>query len=406
MTVVASNLLVKQLKQTASIVLTGIRLFVRVKAITASPCGHTFAYGIDLNTSEIIKIRLNTVDEGVDDLMQARQMSQELALKQVKSQYTGANSRDSLQTKRDKYQAAYLSFDRCIEIPSTEFGIKAYRSHWAELMSADPAAEVMFGLGHVHRQLSDPVLQNQKPGAAWTEIVETIDVLVPQQQHSNHQSLMAALSPMDEQHRPREGYVALQVYEQDQLQSEIRIFQHRKAVTHPDPQGQALSVLQAVSAEETLEYYFNGLVTKTNTEFNISRDIARIILNIFCGHPVSASQFSSQATDYLASLRQLYRRFKDQQLTVRLIAVRTILFGPYKIRSLLASNPQKGPLKLYQNNQFLPTILVIQRHADSGRAFGVFALPAEQASSFKPCTLSALPIDMAQYTYRHLIAKE
>ena len=406
MTIMPSSPLIKQLKQMTHPILSSFRLFLRVKSIAASSCGHTFAYGIDLNTDEIIKVRLNTVDEGVDDLMQARQMSRELALKQVKSQYTGANSRDSLQTKRDKYQAVYLSFDRCIEIPSTEFGIKAYRSHWAELMSADPAAEVMFGLGHVHRQLSDPVLQNQKPGAAWTEIVETIDVLVPQQQHSNHQSLMAALSPTDEQHRPREGYAVLQVYEQDQLQSEIKIFQHRKAVTHPDPQGQALSVLQAVSAEETLEYYFNGLVTKTNTEFNISRDIARIILNIFCGHPVSASQFSSQATDYLASLRQLYRRFKEQQLTVRLIAVRTILFGPYKIRSLLASNPQKGPLKLYQNNQFLPTILVIQRHADSGRAFGVFALPAEQASSFKPCTLSALPIDMAQYTYRHLIAKE
>lgn len=406
MTVVASNLLVKQLKQTTNLLLTAVRLFLRVKAITASPCGHTFAYGIDLHTDEIIKIRLNTVDEGVDDLMRARQMNRELALKQVKSQYAGANSRDSLQTKRDKYQAAYLSFDRCIEIPSTEFGIKAYRSHWAELMSADPAAEVMFGLGHVHRQLSDHLLQNQKPGAAWTEIIETIKLLVPQYHEANHQNLMSALSPRDEQHRPREGYAVLQVYEQDQLQSEIKIFQHRKAVTHPDSQGQALSILQAVSAEETLDYYFNGFVSKTNTEFNISRDIARIILNVFCGHPVSASQFSSQTTDYLASLRQLYRRFKDQQLTVRLIAVRTILFGPYKIRSLLASNPQKGPLKLYQNNQFLPTVLVIQRHADSGRAFGVFALPAEQSSSFKPCTLSALPIDMAQYIYRHLTVEE
>ncbi|MCP6259075.1 hypothetical protein NL429_29490, partial [Klebsiella pneumoniae] len=83
---------------------------------------------------------------------------------------------------------------------------------------------------------------------AWTEIVEAIDRLTPQQQRSNHQSIMAALNPTDEQHRPREGYAVLQVYEQDQLQSEIKIFQHRKVVTHYDSQGQALSILQAVSA--------------------------------------------------------------------------------------------------------------------------------------------------------------
>lgn len=414
--------LLEQLKSASQPQEASTRIFLKVEDIQSSPHGPTVAIGIDLLKNERIHVRLNTIEERVADLSKNKRATIDKIQQQVKNQYAGAYARESLEIKRDKRHAAYLCFDHCVPTSHSNDGPATFRSHWAELMSADKQAEIIHGLATIQTRQAGTHKSGIKKDTAWIEFIEQVSTLVPQQTDLNLSLISKALNNHDDDGMPRSGYGMLQLLKDNSIYSEVKLFQNKKKVAYRDHYNQLIEFLTEVSAQESLNHLINHENNHKSKEVAILNDIAKVTLGALAGFKLHQQLFSNSDPHYLQTLRDLYADLKSGLIKVNLIGVRTILFGPDSTRNVIKKIQGSGPLSIYQKKYpispdapdstvsvkvvYLPSTAAIHRHIDSNRPYAVFCLPTSSTATRTAYLLSDVSQKQLEWTHLRSLTDE
>lgn len=337
-------------------------IFMKVTDIKTETSGLTLAYGRDILTHEYVSVRLSSIDETAADLkLTQKHKSLETIKKEVTSKYTGRNSRETLDKKRDKRNSAFLLFERCypLEGQSTD-RYKPYRSHWSKTISPRNDIEFITGMANITAiDERDAPAQNGYTNSgkilAKANVIQYVRYLELNQHETNLKMLTHALRNASE-NLLREGCVEVRLQEKDKTFASFTIKQAhilKKGINHIN---QPCEYTVPADVEESLAKFLAP--HDRVTQFAVSKDIGRVVLHVFCGQPIDPKLFSSQDENYMAEMRKILSGLKNGHFKAKVIGMRVLRFGSEAIQGLVP-NGRFDPLLTYKralrNEEGVPT---------------------------------------------------
>ncbi|WP_240016411.1 MULTISPECIES: hypothetical protein [Acinetobacter] len=350
------------------------RIFLHLDGIGYAPDGNEYAFGTNIATNEKIKVRLNTVDERVQDMIQTGRLKSENQARQiVQNQYElSSNPRKTL-SDRSKNNSVALSFDQSFEIPSTD-NYRSFRAHWFESISTKPSSELIIAPAHV-QFVSTP---NTSFGRV--EIIEnhfTID------RNSDtdkiKQMFMSALNHEDEYSAERSGNLNYILRSQNDGQA---IYNGILSTYLQQIQAGTRNIKVPANINTTLTNLMsNPLITANNTPQNnvlFNHDLNRILVNKLLNqnfiHKLETSD--PQLQNYL---RSISTKIEKGEIYLDAYTSRNIFLGKETVNSYRnKASRSQSPLKIYnisemdaatnqpiQHKGYLDTMIGIERHSDT-----------------------------------------
>lgn len=376
------------------------------------------------NPREVVKVRLNTVAERVEDEKLYSKKSANEIKNSVKSLYeTGANKRKTLY-EHQKSQTKMLSFERVIYLHSKD-GIKHYRAHWSTCMSTNQNAHFIQGMAHVRM-----IQEDERIGRKSTCQVEIIEKMImgasKDDAESNNNFIAKALDSTDPTSKletaERTGKLMVELVSNGVRNTRtIDIYSEKTDVVVVHPQtGEQITVRRAVPYAETLKAFLTGEDYHTslfkadpNNAYKRDKafdaDIQRHILGYLLGIDAKTIPIAREdmADDVLKPfVNSLYRK----EVTLNLSVVRIYQYGSrYRVNALNDSIRKKlhvnyavalnetGVVIPYHETEglpatpaYAPTAIAVQRYED-GTAYVVFEGAVEMKKDFFQVSSSITP---------------
>lgn len=346
----------------------------------------TYAVGMNLITGQTVQARLSTVEESANDLvLMKKEKDLPTAKQKITRLYTGQKPREDLLAKKYKRKATFLFLDRCFHI-GTNDGIEVFRSHWANTISQQSEIETVSG--YVNIQYKDDTQQPNGKIRAWANVLEFCRFFSPENKAKNLEMINYALRNVLSSKQPemmREGRFVAQISDQNNnFIAEFNIAQAYAEKNGVDSYGQPSTYLAPLEPQESLTAFLSNDDQLSASSFSVSKDIARIVLDVYCDIPYSQANFSSQDPEYITQLNNLKDQLANNELKVKVFGSRTYRFGRESLAQL-AQTGNYNPLKIYSRdildsenmptgmaeNLYIPMILVMQI-ANTGRRYIVF----------------------------------
>lgn len=348
------------------------RVFLVVSNYETPADGFHFAVGHSVsNPSELVRVRLNTVAERLQDNPKENE-------DKIKSQYlSGENHRESIGDKA-KNGIKLISFDDA-RLVSNKDGVKEFRAHWPKTMSTNPESEVMQGLAHVRLREAIEVGGKHQKAQAYVEMIRGAATVTGADVQAH---LLQGLAIADAEGRARDPFVILSAEYNGKVVANARVYPATTATKVFDQAlGEHKDVMRKTDAETTLASLQSG--EKGNNDFqNRQLDTARALIAGLTGadEPV----FNS-ADNVVTDIRNLYYGVKEGAIKVQVVSLEKIDFGAKsrqtylkdKDRPQLAAYTIKEPAgaeQVRETSGFIPTVIAFERHAD-GEPYAVFASP-------------------------------
>ena len=378
----------KQTTGSGSNVLNISNLFMQVQDIyKEQQTGVTYAIGLNIISGKTVRARLSSVEESANDLiLMKKEKDLSSATQKVTRLYTGQKPREDLLAKKYKRKATFLFFDRCFSLGHDEQGFEVFRSHWANTISQQHEIETVSG--YVNIQYKDDSQQPNGKIRAWANVLEFCRFFSLEDKATNLKMLNFALrNTLAKTSEPmmREGRFVAQISDQqNNLIAEFNIAQSYSEKHGTDSYGQPSTFLAPNDAQQSLTDFLSNDDQLSASSYSVSKDIARIVLNVYCDIPYSTNDFSSQDAEYITQIEALKVQLQNNELTVKVFGSRTYRFGRESLQQL-AQTGNYNPLKTFsreildsENNPtgmyeslYVPMILVMQIAA-TGKRYIVF----------------------------------
>lgn len=365
-------------------------IYLQVNDISNDQSGVTYATGLNLVTGENTRVRLSSIDESSSDLVAMKKETTLVNAKHTITRlYAGHKPREELIAKRDKRRANFLFFDRCFYL-GHQNECATYRSHWANAISQQPSIEVV--TGYVNIQYKDETRMpdgSPRPEGkirAWANVLEYCRFLTMEDKTKNFEMVAYALRQTlsSKNNIMREGrFVAEIIDASDKPVASFNIPQKYIQTEGTDSQGRASTFLAPTDPQDSITSFLMN-DGKTANSFSVSKDIARIVLNIYCDYPYRQEDLISHEPEYIQSLESLKTQLLNGDLRVKIFGSRTYRFGRETLLSL-APQERFNPLKIFSretyDSQNMPTgnleslfvpMLLVMQVAETGRRFIVF----------------------------------
>lgn len=359
-------------------------IFLKVTDISNDPSGVTYAKGINLITGENTKVRLSNIDESSNDLVAMKKDNNLANAKHTITRlYTGHKPREELMAKRDKRRANYLFFDRCFSL-GHDNGFHIYRSHWANTISQQETIETVTGYVNIQYK-NESHLPNGKI-RAWANVLEYCRFFTLEDKAKNFDMIVFALRQTLAKTNSimREGRFLAEIVDANNNSiASFNIPQKYVETNGCDSSGKPSIYLAPTDPQHSISSFLMSDSKGANT-FSVSKDIARIVLHVFCDYPYQQQDFISQDAAYVQNLEQLKTQLLNGQLKVKVFGSRIYRFGREQIPEL-APKERFNPLKIFSREiydsdnmptgtheqLFVPMLLAMQV-APTGRRFIVF----------------------------------
>lgn len=359
-------------------------IYLQVTDISNDQSGTTYATGINLITGESARVRMSTIDESANDLVAMKKESSLANAKHTVTRlYAGQKPREELIAKRDKRRANYLFFDRCFSL-GDQNGYSTYRSHWANTISQYQNLETV--TGYVNIQYKDETSVPNGKIRAWANVLEFCRFFNIEEKAKNFEMIVFSLRQTlaKTNNIMREGRFQAEIIDQDgSAVASFNIPQKYAEAKGKDSQGRPSTYMAPCVTQESISTFLINDGKGANT-FSVSKDIARIVLSVYCDYPYAPQDFISQEADYIQNLEQLRTRLLNGELQVKVFGSRTYRFGRERMTEL-APKPHFNPLKIFSREIFgpdnMPTgeaeqmyvpMLLGMQVAETGRRFIVF----------------------------------
>lgn len=368
------------------------RLFMAVDGYETPDDNFHYAVGHRLeNPEEKIRVRLNTVDDRMQDRPNGDRAK-------VEALYvTSDNHRDNIADKA-KSDIKLLSFDDARPVGNSADGVPEYRAHWGKTMSTDPNAEVMMGLAHVRLRGDDA--DKQKGSVAQVEMIRSSATA---DSNNIDAVLQDALSIKDDEGRARRPAAILRVSYEGEIVASPRVYPATEASSKFDQAtGQKKDIQVPVDAEKTIERLMEGGHGKNEFESR-QLDSVRAVVSGLKG--MDEPKFDSTDPKIQESMQNLHYGAKGGHLQVEVIAVDNLEFGADSRKTYIKDKEQGKPqLNVYdikeqdgdrqrQTPGYAETVVATMRHPD-GEPYVVFASPAEmypKPQKLKELDTSSIP---------------
>lgn len=359
-------------------------IYLQVTDIANDQSGTTYATGINLITGENARVRMSTIDESANDLVAMKKESSLANAKHTVTRlYAGHKPREELIAKRDKRRANYLFFDRCFAL-GDQNGYSTFRSHWANTISQYQNLETV--TGYVNIQYKDETNLPNGKIRAWANVLEFCRFFNIEEKAKNFEMIVFSLRQTlaKTNNIMREGRFQAEIIDQDGCAvASFNIPQKYAEAKGQDSQGRPSTYMAPCVPQESISTFLINDGKGANT-FSVSKDIARIVLSVYCDYPYAPQDFISQEADYIQNLEQLKTRLLNGELQVKVFGSRTYRFGRERMTEL-APKPRFNPLKIFSREIFgpdnMPTgeaeqmyvpMLLGMQVAETGRRFIVF----------------------------------
>lgn len=359
-------------------------IFLQVTDISNDHADITYATGVNLITGENTKVRLSNIDESANDLVAMKKENNPVNAKHTITRlYTGQKPREELIAKRDKRRANYLFFDRCFSL-GHQNGYATYRSHWANTISQQATIETVTGYVNIQYK-NETHLPNGKI-RAWANVLEFCRFFTLEEKAKNFEMIKFALRQTLAKTNSimREGRFQAEIVDaNNNAVANFNIPQKYVETNGCDSSGRPSTYMAPTDPQDSISTFLMKDGKGANT-FSVSKDIARIVLNVFCDYPYRQDDFISNDTDYIQNLEKLKTQLLSGELRVKVFGCRVYRFGREQI-SELAPRERFNPLKIFSREiydstnmptgtfeqLFVPMLLVMQV-AETGRRFIVF----------------------------------
>lgn len=395
-----------------------LRIFLKVDKIVSAPNALTVAYGHDIMTQQYIGIRLNTVDEYASDLMNENpRLKQADAQQKARQSYTGSHSRESLNDKRDKRKARFLSFDRCIPIAPNN-NIPMFRSHWSELISNNNNCEIFEGMAYLHVKAAQ--YNNEgvmvKRDIAHLNIIQQIKTLNLGDYDENIKTLTSALATSFKNGMRRTGYAIFEIIDvpNNQILAETYVFQKViKEVLFNPSSGVEYNSSQPAEVEDSIAEFMTKQHEGDITPYAVERDFLRVLMPLFFNIPVDHDALCQRSKEYLDTLATINRRAANGEILLRIACIHQVFIGSER-KNLLINNIEKGLIKAYTHTstvngeqitirRYIPTLFALHFHTDSQNPYVAFNIISNNPQNIPPTPLHAIPNDVFNIKYRKLV---
>ena len=363
------------------------RIFLHLDGIAQAPDGFEYAFGTDILNKEKVKIRLNTVDERVQDMIvTGRMRSKTQAIDVVKNQYeNSAQPRKSL-SERIRNNSAVLSFDQSYETQSND-NYRTYRAHWAESVTTKKDAQLIIAPTHVQ-------FVNTSNPFGRVEILEKQFIVDKQSNTDDIRNMfISALNHEDEYSAERSGTLNYLLRSKDDGQS---IFNGNLSTYLNPVQAGSRTIRVPADINTTLTKLMKDpIISQENRpQDNIifNHDLNRIIVNKLLKqnfvHKLETSDPQLQMY-----LKTISAKLDKGELFLDAFTSRNIFLGKETVNSYRAkASRSQSPLKIYNvtemdnNNQpvqhkgYLPTLIGVDRHSDTLSPFVTFTATTDPMS--------------------------
>lgn len=357
------------------------------------------------NPREMIKVRLNTVEERVSDVKTFSNKSDFEIRNSVKSSYeTGSNRRKTL-WEHSQSQTKMLSFERVVFL-KLENGIKHYRAHWSTGMTANSNAQFIQGVGHVRM-----IQEDESVGRRSTCQAEIIEAMMLGASRDGAEKNNNFIAKAFDSHDPtsklataeRTGKLMVELSSDGKRNIKtIDIYSEKHDVEVINPKtGMAVIARRALPYEKTLEAYitaqdYHTTLYKADPDNKYKRDrafeadINRHILGYLLG--MDARQIPIIRSDLADSvIKPFVNKLYTKEITLNLFSVRIYQYGDRYRKNALVASKRLGLHKNYAvaladtgailpydevsglpaTPAYTPTAVVVQRYED-GTAYVVF----------------------------------
>ncbi len=359
---------------------------------------------VQRNPREVIKVRLNTVDERVYDVKSFSRKSENEIRNSTKTSYeTGANKRKNL-WEHNKSQTKMLSFERVVFLFIKD-GIKHYRAHWSTGMTNNTNAQFIQGMGHVRIIQADDSVGRKS--TCQVEIIENMLMGASKDTAEINNNFMAKAfdshdptSQLATAERTGKLMVELATDGNRNIRTiDIYSEKHDVEVVHPNT-GDKVTVRRALPYEKTLEAFitaqdYHTMLYKEDPDNQYKRDrafdadINRHIIGYLLG--IHAKEIPIVREDMAEVIKPFVNKLYKKEITLNLFAVRIYQYGNrYRENALIDSQRlglhknyavalnETGVILPYHETEglpatpaYAPTALVVQRYED-GTAYVVF----------------------------------
>lgn len=375
------------------------RIFLHLDGIAQAPDGFEYAFGTDILNKEKVKIRLNTVDERVQDMIvTGRMRSKTQAIEVVKNQYeNSAQPRKSL-SERIRNNSAVLSFDQSYETQSND-NYRTYRAHWAESVTTKKDAQLIIAPTHVQ-------FVNTSNPFGRVEILEKQFIVDKQSNTDDIRNMfISALNHEDEYSAERSGTLNYLLRSKDDGQS---IFNGNLSTYLNPVQAGSRTIRVPADINTTLTKLMKDpIISQENRpQDNIifNHDLNRIIVNKLLKqnfvHKLETSDPQLQMY-----LKTISAKLDKGELFLDAFTSRNIFLGKETVNSYRAkASRSQSPLKIYNvtemdnNNQpvqhkgYLPTLIGVDRHSDTLSPFVTFTATTDPMSQAEKLE-KVVPVD-------------
>lgn len=358
-------------------------IYLKVLDISNDETGMTYATGTNLVTGETIRVRLSTIDESAHDLViMKKESSLANAKHTITRLYAGHKPREELMAKRNKRNANFLFFDRCFFL-GNQNNIPTYRSHWANTISKQPSIETV--TGYVNIQYKDESHIPNGKVRAWANVLEFCRFFSIEEKSKNLDMVVYALrnTLAKTNNILREGRFQAEIIDSNSNTiASFNIPQKYIETNGTDSFGQSSVFLAPSNPQDSIASFLMKDNNSANS-FSVSKDIARVVLNLFCDYPYRNEDLLSQDADYLQNLENLKKELLSGELKVKVFGSRTYRFGRESLQEL-SPRGAYNPLKIFTRENYddnyqtgtseklyVPMLLVMQV-AETGRRFIVF----------------------------------
>lgn len=387
------------------------RVFLHIDGIGQSSDGFEYAFGTNVLTKEKTKVRLNTLDERVQDIISTGRMkSQQQATEVTKNQYeNSAQPRKSL-SERSKNNSTILSFDQSFEIQSTD-NYKTFRSHWAESISTNPNAQLIIAPAHLQ-------FVNTNNPFGRVEIIEKnfqIDAFSNKDDIKN--MFMSALNHEDDYSAERSGNLnyILRSKENNESLFNGSLSSHLNQIDT----GRGLIKVPA-NINITLTKLMKDPIVNNQNQLDPSvifnHDLNRILVKHLLNQPFS-HKLETNDPQLQHFLKTLSAKLNKGEIYLDAYSSRNIFLGKDTVKMYRAKASRSlSPLKIYniderdnsnnvvQHKGYLNAVIGIERHSDTLSPFITFTTPIsplDQASK-----LENLQTPKNQQIHRTILASE
>lgn len=389
------------------------RIFMQVHSIESYSDFPTVAYGYNLKTKQKIAIRLTTTVERIEDLQRIyKNMTPTQAQQRARAEYQGSNKRESLDDKRDKRHARFLSFDHCVALQPLEDGTPFYRAHWSELLSSNSCCTIFEGMAHLY--------VNKEKNIALLKVIEFISDLQLGNAERNHKIVLNTLKNQFKNGLKRMGSCVVQVIDShNSVISESSIYQasHKEPASNKD--GDQFDITVLANEFESINA-FMGHKEQDPKPYHVDIDLARVGLSVLAGIPFEMRNLCYSSAEYIQTMQDSKTKFESGEFSIRIVSLNEIFCGPERKKSLILKANNKSIISNYTKQElvesddpnepafersialYMPTVFALHYHRDSGNPFIAYNIISEQFSTFTPAQLWQMPKDLSGFKYRIL----